>query len=134
MKYEFLEHTADIKIKIYGKILEEIFENATSAFAEYISRGQKINSSKGKIVNIEGKDNESLLCNFLNELIYLMDAEQFITAKAKVTMRGNNLHAELFGDRAENYKDLDSIKAATYSEIYVKKTDSGWEAQLVLDV
>ena len=83
---------------------------------------------------MSGNDLESLFYKFLDELIYLLDAENFITAKAKVTLRGYNLHAEIFGDSASNYKNLDHIKAATYAEMYIKKTEDGFEAQAVLDV
>lgn len=134
MKYKFLEHTADIKFQVYGKTLNEVFENAILAIAEYLSRGQKIKPSKGRIMSVSGTDYESLFYNFMDEIIYLLDAENFITTKAKVTIRGYNLQAELFGDKASNYKDLDHIKAATYAEMYIKKTDNGFEAQAVLDV
>ena len=134
MKYKFLEHTADIKFQVYGKTLNEIFENSVLAIAEYLSRGVKIKTSKGKIIDLFGTDLKYVFYNFLDELIYLLDAENFITSKAIITLRGNNLHAELFGDRASNYKDIDNIKAATYAEMYIKKTENGWEAQAVLDV
>ena len=134
MKYKFIEHTGDIKIQVYGKTLNEVFENSVIAISEYISRGKKIKSAKGKTVDVSGNDLESLFYNFLDELIYLIDADNFISVKAKVAIRGNNLHAELFGDSASDYKELDQIKAATYSEMYVKKTPAGWEAQAVLDV
>ena len=134
MKYQFLEHTADIKFRLYGKTLNEIFENAVLAISEYISRGQKIKPSKGKVIDVSGIDYESLFYSFLDEIIYLLDAENFLVVKAKVTIRGYNLQAELFGDKASNYKDLDHIKAATYAEMYIKKTEDGFEAQAVLDV
>ena len=134
MKYRFLNHTADIKFQVYGKDLNEIFENAVEAVAEYISRGQKIKTSKGKVIEVFGNDLESLFYKFLDELVYLLDAEDFIAAKAEVTIRGYNLKAELFGDNASNYKDFDAIKAATYAEMYIKKTPKGFEAKAVLDV
>ena len=135
IKYKFLEHTADIKFLVYGRTLAEIFENSVLAVLDYISRGQKIKTTKGKIIDVSGNDLESLFYNFLDELIYLIDAENFITVKAKVTIRGYNLHAELFGDNTKSYKDLDHIKAATYSEMYIKKLpDGNLEAQAVMDV
>lgn len=134
MKYEFLEHTGDIKFRAYGKTLNEIFENSVLAIAEYISRGGKIKSAKGKVIDVSGEDLESLFYNFLDEIIYLVDAEEFVSAKAKVIVRGFNLHAELFGDKTSNYESLDHIKAATYAEMYIKKIDKEWEAQAVLDV
>ena len=134
MKYKFLEHTADIKFQAYGKTLDEVFGNSVLAVLDYISRGQKIKTTKGKIIDVSGNDLESLFYNFLDELIYLIDAENFLAVKAEVTIKGYNLHAELFGDKTSNYKNLDHIKAATYSEMYIKKTLSGWEAQAVMDV
>ncbi len=134
MKYEFLEHTGDIKFKTYGKTLNEVFENSILAVAEYISRGKKIKSAKGRVIDVSGEDLESLFYNFLDEIIYLIDAEDFVSTKAKIITRGFNLHAELFGDNASNYENLDHIKAATYAEMHIKKTDKGWEAQAVLDV
>src|SRR3989338_8502917 len=118
MEYKFLEHTADIKFQSYGKTINEVFENSVLAVAEYVSRGKKIKTVKGKVVNVSCNDLESLFYNFLDELIYLIDAENFLTVKAKVTILGYNLKAELFGDSTKNYKDLDHIKAATYAEMY----------------
>ena len=99
-KFEFLDHTADIKFKAYGKTMNEVIENCAAAFSFYMSNGQKIKPRKGKIIDVRGNDKESLLYNFLDELIYLVDAENFITTKASITVRGYNLHAELYGDDA----------------------------------
>jgi len=134
-KFEFLEHTADIKIRIYGKSIEEIFENAVLALSNYISRGQKIKSKIVKKIKVNGADMENLLLNFLDETIYLFDARNFIISKAKVRIKDKKLDVELFGDRASNYKELDQVKAATYHEMYIKKLKAGrWEAQFVIDV
>jgi SHS2 domain-containing protein len=133
-KYSFLEHTADIKFRCFGKTLPKIFENAALAVSNYLSRGKRIKQRIKKHIEIKGEDNESLFYNFLEELIYLLDAESFVLSKAKVKIKNNLLTAEIIGDDSKNYKDLDHIKAATYSEMYLKKTSKGWEAQAVLDV
>jgi SHS2 domain-containing protein len=133
-KFIFLPHTADIKFRSYGRTLNEAFENAVLAVADILSKEQTIKSRKGKVIDVFGDDMESLLYNFLEEILYLLETENFVTAKAAVTMRGNNLKAELFGDDASNYSGLSHIKSPTYSEMYVKKTNAGWELQAVLDV
>jgi len=141
-KFEYLDHMADIKIRVNGAALNEIFENSVLAFCNYVSGGEKISSTKGKIINVSGNDIESLLYNFMDELIYLLDAEHFLACKAKITLMGNNLKAELYGDNASNYNNLNQIKAATYHEMHVKKVKSRdnknkeehWEAQFILDV
>ena len=131
-KFIFLEHTADIKFKAFGETLNELFENVAIAVSNYLSRGEKVKASKGKVINVNGDDYESLLYNFIDEILYLLDAEHFLTAKADIIIRGFNLKAELYGDDSSNYQ-IDHIKAATYSEMYVKKKDF-WEAPAVLDV
>ncbi|MEK6928732.1 MAG: archease [Nanoarchaeota archaeon] len=133
MKFKFLEHTADIKFQAYGKTLQDIFENSVLALISYMAGEKKVDSSRGKVIEVKGIDMGSLLYNFLDEIIYLVDAEDFITAKVKVTLRGNNLKAELYGDKASKY-EINQVKAATYSEMEIKKTKDGWEAKVVLDV
>lgn len=134
MKFKFFPHTADIKFRTYGKNINEVFENCALAFCEIIGRGDKIKNVKKKKIKLQGEDNESLLYNFLDELIYLLDAKSFIVCKAKVKVKNNKLEGEVYGDSAGNYEDLDHVKAATYAEMYVKKTSKGWEAQVVVDV
>jgi len=133
-KYKFLQHTADIKFQTYGKTLNEAFENVALAISNTLSRGEKIPSKKKKTIKAEGHDKESLLYDFIDELLYQLDAENFIVAKAKVSIKGNSLTAELSGDDVSNHPDLDHIKAATYAEMYIKKTKDGYEIQAVVDV
>ena len=134
-KFEFLEHTADIKFKAYGKSLNNLFENSALALSSYISRESKISSKIKKQIKIEGQDLESLLYRFLDELIYLLDAKNFLIAKAEVKIKNNKLKATIYGDNASNYKNLDHVKAATYAEMYVKLIKKyEWEAQVVVDV
>ena len=138
-KFKFFDHMADIKFQAYGKTINEVFENSALAMSFYLSGEEKIASKKGKIINVQGQDYESLLYNFLDELIYLLDAESFVISKVEVQIMGFNLKAELYGDDAKKYK-LDHIKAATYAEMHIKKIknksgkDENWEAQVVLDV
>ena len=135
-KFEFLEHTGDIKFRIHGKTLAEIFENSALAVSEYLTRGKKIKLKKKKQFSLISSENDLnlLLYKFLDELIFYLDAENFLVSRAKVSIKNSHLKAVVFGDRASDYKDLDHIKAATYSEMYVKKTENGWEAQAVMDV
>ena len=133
IKFKFLQHTADIKFQANGKTKDALFENCALAVSSAYARGQKIKDKLKKTIQVSGKDNESLLYNFLEELIFQVDANYFITLKAKVKIEQNQLKATLFGDKTQNY-GLDSIKAVTYHQIYVKKTRLGWQAQVILDV
>lgn len=134
LKYEFLSHPAEVKFKSYGKTLTEAFENSALALSSFIAKGNKINSKKRKIIEIEAKDNNSLLYEFLERMISLFDSDNFITAKAKVTIKENTLKATLLGDDSKKYKGLDHVKAPTYSEMQIKKVKGTYELQVVVDV
>lgn len=131
--FEFLDHTADIKVKAKGKTLNEVFENSVKAISQYVSGNQKIGNKKKKTIEAKGTDMESLLYNFIDEILYLIDAESFIPIKASVKIKGNTLKAELHGDSTKNYS-LDHIKSATYAEMTIKNMKNYWEAVFVLDV
>ena len=135
-KFKFLEHTADIKFQAFGKTLEEVFANSVLAVSEILSKGKKIKPIKVRRRNIEGGDNENFLYNLIEEIIYLLDAENFIVSKAKIKFDDvvRSMRVEFYGDDTKNYRDLDHIKAATYAEMYIKKIKNGWEAQAVVDV
>ncbi|MBI5804096.1 archease [Candidatus Pacearchaeota archaeon] len=136
MKYKFIPHTADIKFRAFGKNLNEAFGNSALAFSNFVSKGQKINLKKSRSVNLSGTDKESLFYNFLEEMIYLVDAENFILGKAdvKINKEGKKAKANFFGDDSANYKGLEHVKAATYSEMIVKKDKDKCVVQCVLDV
>ena len=136
-RFVFLEHMADIKFKAFGISLAETFENAAVAFSKYVSANEKLKSNKKKTIKLKAADNEALLYSFLDELIYLVDAENFIVTSAKVKIEKNNLKASLLGANTKNLK-LNHVKAATYAEMYIRKikfgSEEAWEAQAELDV
>ena len=134
-KYEFLEHTADIKFQAFGKSIEKVFENSASAMFNAMCDG-KIKEKKSFKINVKGKDFESLLYNFLEELLFLFDSENFFMSKVKniKITEDFELEAEISGDDAKNYEINIDVKAITYHEMFVKKKVSGWVCQVVVDV
>lgn len=149
MSYKFLEHTADIKVLVNDQSLENAFSSSALALKEVILDFEKIKikADKSKILSISGKDLESLLYNFLEEFIYLLDAEDFILSEVEdieITKEdeGFNLSAKILGDRATNYKFSNKVKAITYNDMFVKQEKIGkgksaksdFNLQFVLDV
>lgn len=135
MKYKFLEHTADVKFQAFGNSPDKVFENSALALKELICGKIRIKEEKNKIIKVEGKDFESLLYNFLEEIIYLLDAENFVISKVKeIKIKDFKLNAKISGDRASNYKFTNEVKAVTYNDMFVKKIKGKWVSQVVLDV
>ncbi len=135
-KFEFLEHTGDVKFRAYGSDIAELFENCALAVSSIFSRNGEISDSKTKEFVVYEKNYESLLYQFIEQLIYLFDAEGFVVCRVKVKMQGGKkLNVTVYGDDSVNYSDLDAIKSPTYAEMYVKQIkDKKWEAQVVVDV
>lgn len=134
-KFKFFKHTADIKFQSFGKTIEKSFENASIAMFKAMYN-KPIKKKIKKTIHTSGKDLESLLYNFLEELIVLLDSENFFlsSSKVKINKEKIELTAELNGDSAKNYKIGLDVKAITYNEMFVKKTKDKWVCQVVLDV
>jgi len=86
-------------------------------------------------IKAQGEDNESLLYNFLEELLILFDTKYFFLSEIKnLEINKNKLVAEVIGNLAENYDISIDVKAITYNEMFVKEKEGKWTAQVVLDV
>ncbi|MFH0712012.1 MAG: archease [archaeon] len=154
MSYEFLEHTADVKFRAEGLSVEEMFIEAARALNEIIYGDVKVLERVEKSFEVEGKDWESLLYNFLEEFLYLLDAENFLVGRIKEIEingeeNGTQMNADergfvsgdkyklkcvVVGDSADNYKFTNDVKAVTYSEMKVVEKDGKWICEVVLDV
>ncbi|HLC54417.1 MAG TPA: archease [Candidatus Nanoarchaeia archaeon] len=132
--FEFIEHTADIKLRMYGERAEHLFVEAVHAFCAYVAKGKRIQKKERKEFSVEGVDMQDLMYSFLDEIIYLLDAEDFIAVDAAVILKDNRIQAIVYGDKASSYNGMSHVKAATYADMYIRQTDKGWEAQVVLDV
>jgi SHS2 domain-containing protein len=135
MSYEFLEHTADVKFRADGATIEEMFVAAADAMNETVRGDIKILESKERSFEVEGKDLVSLLYNFLEEFLFLLDAEDYLVAKIKeIEIEGNKLKCVVVGDAAENYKFTNDVKAVTYSDMFVREENGRFVCEVVLDV
>ncbi len=134
MKFKFLEHTADIKFQAFGGSLEEVFENSALAVKKIMFDG-KVKEKIKKEIKIKGRDNERLMYEFLEELLILLDSEDFILSDIKkIEIKNNVLEAEIIGDKASDYDFNNDVKAVTYNDMFIKKQNNEWVSQVVLDV
>lgn len=136
-KYELIEHTADIGIRVKGDNLKELFINAALAMFDIIAEKKKEQKNKSKRIKIRQKaDNlEELFVNWLNELLSLSSVKELIFNDFKIgKLDENNLEAQAFGQDIQDYKVNVEIKAATYHTLKLAQTESGWNAEVIFDV
>jgi SHS2 domain-containing protein len=138
--YELIEHTADIGIRVKGKDLKELFQNTALAMFDIMAEKSSqfaVRSSELKNITIKQKaDNlEELFVNWLNELLSLSSAKELIFSDFKINkLDENNLDIIAIGEDIKNYKVNTEVKAATYHQLKIGQTKSGWQAEVIFDV
>jgi len=137
-KYKFLEHTADAKFQAYGRSLEEAFSNAALAMFSIITDTEKVKGNIQKDIECSSKDLKSLLYDFLEELVFLIDTKNFLLHNVKEMNIYKDeiyfLRAVVEGDEAETYETSGDIKAVTYNEMEIKEEKDKVTVQVVLDL
>lgn len=139
-KYELLEHTADIRLLVWGKTRKELFGNAVTAMFDImvdIADDKKTKALERKTVKITGKDIEDTLINFLREALYLFNGQVWLVRGCQpLELTGKSFIARLQGEpynRQKNYLRTE-IKAVTYHGLSINKSNKCWQAKVVLDV
>lgn len=136
MKYKFLPHTADVKFRAYGKTLAEAFKNCAYALTDTITDHKKVKPVVEKTISVKSENQESLLYDFLEQFLILLDSKDFLLNKIKkLNIKDNSLTATLAGDtKPEKYKIDTHIKAVTYQEMFIKKEKGQYVIQVILDI
>jgi len=136
-KYELIDHTADIGLRIFGGSLEELFQNAGFALFDVLTGSEKVMPREKRTFELERENLEELLVEWLGTLLYVFDTEQFLCSSFKVIRLDNNrLHAEAAG---EYYQDgvhsiATAVKAITYHQLTLSEKNGLWEATVIVDV
>jgi SHS2 domain-containing protein len=139
MRYEHLEHTADIKFKAYGKSLEELFTNILKACTNILTDVNNIKPKSQTNINLKAKKIETLAYDFIEELLFLIDTEGLIFNNFQditITQTKDEfiLDGTLIGDHYNNYEINGDIKAATYNEMKLIKESNNYEITIVVDI
>lgn len=130
-RFEYFPHTADAKFRAYGKNIEEQFTNAAIATFNIMLDTNKVMPIAKKEIELSAKKMESLLYDWIDELLFYLDSEGWFLSKIEsVTIKDNKLHAIVYGDDYKKYQTAGHVKGVTYSEMEI--TDE--YVQVVLDM
>ena len=134
--YEYFEHTADIGLRARGADLAEAFANAGRGLAALIADPSTVEPREQREVSLPPAEPSELLIAWLNELLYLLDAEGFLPSAITVDAVGaEGLAARLRGERLDpaRHEVKTGVKAATYHQARVE-CDGGCLVQAILDL
>ncbi|HDN97651.1 MAG TPA: archease [bacterium] len=133
-KFEFISHTADVGVKVYGETIEELFENSGKALFEIMAPVCEDVKVKEK-VSVEGESYEELLVKFLNELIYLSEKKSLKGEEFKIKIERKNNSLRLDGEvSGRKIKGVErEVKAATYHNLKIEK-DREYNCIIIFDL
>jgi len=135
--FDVIDHTADVGIIAYGADIKEIFSNAALALFSLITEPESIENKFHLDLELSSEDIESLLIEWLNELIYLFDVKHVLFNHFDIgSLTDNDLKATCYGEHFDTEKHTMKVevKAATYHMLKLDKSDDGFKAQVILDI
>jgi tRNA nucleotidyltransferase (CCA-adding enzyme) len=135
--WEHFAHEADIGVRGIGATKEEAFEQAAVALTAVILDPQELTGAQVVEVICEAPDDELLLVDWLNALVYQMATRRLLFGRFKVHIEGHHLHAKAWGEPIEiaRHQPAVEVKGATLTSLRVgQEASGGWVAQCVVDV
>ena len=135
--WEHFEHGADIGIRGIAPTLEQAFEQTAVAMTAVITNPDQVSASKAVSIRCEAPDNELLLVDWINELVYEMAVQGLLFKLYQVAINDGKLSAIAFGEAVDRQKHQPAveIKGATFTELRVYQQPNGtWVAQCIVDV
>ncbi|MFN3551388.1 MAG: archease [Endomicrobiia bacterium] len=138
-KFDFIDHTADIGIRVYGKTLEELFVNSALGMYNVICEKFKKISPKQKYKNtLKAPDNETLIVSFLNDLLYQTFVNKLLFCEFEIKSFKSDISVTYicYGEEYNKNKHghLIELKSATFHKIKIKKNSCGlFETTIIFD-
>jgi len=135
-RWEHYEHEADVGVRGYGASVAEAFEQAALAMTGAVTDPDAVRPLERVELRCEAPDEELLLGEWLNALVYEMATRRMLFSRFAVQIRDSRLTGEAWGepvDPARHHPAVE-VKGATYTTLRVARHGEGWLAQTVVDV
>ncbi len=136
-QWEHFPHQSDIGVRGLGSSKEAAFEGAARAVTAVITDPDFVVPAQEVSMVCEAPDDELLLVDWLNALIYEMATRKMLFSRFTVRITGHALQATAWGEPIDvaRHQPAVEVKGATYTELSVKRDEQGrWIAQCVVDV
>ncbi|HLA46932.1 MAG TPA: archease [Thermoplasmata archaeon] len=134
MRFEEINHTADVAIRAYGATPEELFANAAAGMFSLVVDLETVKPVGEVEVRVAADDLPGLLVNWLSELVFLHETQRLLFSAFEVRLDGTALRGRARGEAIDKKRhDLKlALKAVTYHHLRVD-LDHG-VAEVVFDI
>jgi tRNA nucleotidyltransferase (CCA-adding enzyme) len=134
--WEHFSHDADIGLVGLGPTKAEAFRQAAIALTAVVTDPDRVSTVTSIDVVCRGPNDELLLVEWLNALIYEMAVRSMLFRDFTVEIEDGELRATAGGEPVdrERHEPAVEIKGATMTALRVTAVPGGWRAQCVVDV
>ena len=132
MGFKEISHTADWSARIWADDLPSLFKEAARAMNSLSGTVAASEARVKRAYEVEGPDAESLLVAFLSELLYYQEQENLAFDQFDLRIANQWLKAEMEGTQITSSEK--AIKAVTFHNLKIERTNKGFETTLVFDV
>src|SRR5574340_1061330 len=127
--FEVLEHTADVGFRAFGSTLEDLFANAALAMLSIAGEPSDAEPREQYELEAEGGDLESLLVNWLSEVLWWYDGRRIAFQGFRIThLNPAGMRATGFGEPLDpaRHRTRIIVKAVTYHRLQIAPSGGGW--------
>jgi SHS2 domain-containing protein len=135
-RWRLLDHTADVRLEVYGTDRGELFRNAAAGLTELLTPHLPVVAEQEVDVFLESVGAEELLVDWLREILFYSETRRLVFAGTDILeLTDTTLKARVFLCAAPN--DLENamdIKGVTYHGLVVERGKDSYCARIVFDI
>ena len=135
--FELRDHTADIALFVWGDSLESLFRAAAHGLYATVGQLSSFGESMRDTLRFEAADAESLLHDFLAELLFRMEIRGVLLSDfdfARLDDTQLVAAVSIFEIDQESSVFDREVKAITYHDLRIVERGNRYEVTLILDI
>lgn len=135
--FEVFDHTADLGLRVRAGDLNALFDEAGRALLSLIvSNPDAVEPRQTVAVQVAGGDREYLFVDWLAELLFLFESRKFLASRFEMKVSDDGIRGLVQGEEYDAARHVGSheVKAVTYHGLKVEETESGFLAEVILDI
>ncbi len=136
-RYELIEHTADLGIRVWGKDLNSLFLNASIGMYSLIADIKKVSPKQQFNIELKADDKDELLKDWLSELLYYFNVKSTLLSKFSIEyIDDKHIKSRVSGEKINEDKHIlrHEIKAVTYHNLRIEEKNSLLTTEIIFDV
>ena len=142
-RYRELDHTADRALRVWGRELADLLVGAALGMFSLMGDPESLVPEVWRTIKLESIDRETLLVDWLNELLYLTEVEGLFSVDFRIESVGEPDAAPAGATSAKLVAQVGGavapvtrahIKAVTFHDLELVEDATGWSTVITFDV